>query len=173
MIALDSIERESWPESLRPFAESTIKQIEISFAGAQLAKLRSDAKIRRRQRIYTGVVDGRRAWRHMKVILADGHIGELVTARRGAALVMWRDEFAVKQDKIGACRTDELRRYKLPAAMALGRLKRGRRERVSEAKKRAARRNGSRPVRPGSRPRGRPRPNAAAPSLRTAVLKQA
>lgn len=157
MIALDSIERDRWPESLRPLAEVTTRQIEISSAGEQLARLRPDARTRRRQRIYTGAIDGRRAWRGMKVILSDGHIGELVTVRRGAALVMWRDEFAVKPDKIGACRTGELRRYKLPAAVALGGRKRGVKERPSARKAKAARINGCAPPRPGSRPRGRPR----------------
>jgi hypothetical protein len=142
--------RRFWPASRQ-------RQIEISFAGAQLAKLRRDAKARRRQRIYTGPIDGRRGWRGMIVILTDGHIGELVMARRGAALIMWRDEFAVEPDKIGACRTDELRRYKLPAAVALGRCKRGVTERPSAKKARAARINGHSPPRPGSRPRERPK----------------
>jgi hypothetical protein len=160
MIALDGIERDNWPEALKPFAQAAHQQIEISFAAAQLAKLRRDAKTRRRQRAYTGVIDGKRGWRRMKVILADGHIGELVMARRGAALVTWRDEFAVKPDKIGACGTDELRRYRLPAAVLLGGCKRGVKERSSTRKAKAARINGCVPPRPGSRPRGRPRATA-------------
>jgi hypothetical protein len=46
---------------------------------------------------------------------------------------------------------------KRPEAVLLGARKRGKRERPSEAKQAAARRNGASPVRPGSRPRGRPR----------------
>jgi len=157
MIALDSIERDAWPESLRPLAEANKRQIDLSFAGEQLAKLRRDARTRRRQRIYTGVIDGKRAWRHMKVVLADGHIAELFMARRGAAVVTWVDQFSVRPNKIGACRTDELRRFKLPAAVALGGCKRGVKERQSAKKARCARINGCRPVRPSSRPRGRPR----------------
>lgn len=43
---------------------------------------------------------------------------------------------------------------KNPHAQALGRLGKGK---TSEAKKAAARRNGTAPVKPGSKPRGRPR----------------
>jgi hypothetical protein len=93
----------------------------------------------------------------MKVVLADGHIAELFMARRGAAVVTWVDQFSVRPNKIGACRTDELRRFKLPAAVALGGCKRGVKERQSAKKARCARINGCRPVRPSSRPRGRPR----------------
>ena len=157
MIALDSIERDAWPESLKPFARAINLKIETSFAGATLARLRRDASIRRRQRVYTGVISGRRAWRHMKVVLADAYIGEVLMARRGAAMVMWRDEFAVKPDKIGACATNELRPFKLPAAVLLGALKKGVKEKPSQRKACAARNNGCKPPRPGSRPRGRPR----------------
>lgn len=157
MITLDSIERDRWPEALRPFAESAKRQVDINLAAVQLARRRPNAKARRRQRIYTGVVDGRRAWRHMQVILTDGRIAELFMARRGAAVVTWVDEFAVRPNKIGACRTDEVRRYKLPAAVALGVCKRGVKEHQSAKKAKAARINGCAPPRPGSRPRGRPR----------------
>ena len=162
MIDLSVTARYDWPESLRPLFEATKHQIEVSLAGAQLAKLRRDAKARRRQRIYTGVVGRRRAWRHMQVVLADGRIAELLVARRGAAMVAWQDDFAIKPERVGGCRTDDLRRYKVPAAVILGGLKKGRKERPSAKKGRCARGNGCRPVRPGSRPRGRPRAQPAA-----------
>src|SRR5260370_40151446 len=108
MIALDGIDRDQWPESLRPFAEEAKRQAEISLAGTQLARLRTGAKTRRQQRVYTGVVDGRRAWRGMKVVLAEGQIGALITAQRGFAIVSWRDEFSVSPVKMGACRIEEL-----------------------------------------------------------------
>jgi len=47
--------------------------------------------------------------------------------------------------------------YPLPEAVLLGSLKRGKWERASTAKAAASRRNGAMPVKPGSRPRGRPR----------------
>ena len=159
MIILNAFTREDWPESLRPLIRAAERRREISVGGAQLAKLRRAARTIRRQRIYTGVVGGRRAWRHMKVILADGRIAELFMAKRGVAVVTWMDEFAVRPNKIGACRTDELRPFKLPSAVLLGSLKRGIIEKPSLRKAKAAQinGNGSAPVREGSRPRGRPK----------------
>jgi len=49
-----------------------------------------------------------------------------------------------------------LRRYRLPEAVLLGHLKRGKKERASAVKAASSRRNGAMPVRPGSRGRGRP-----------------
>jgi hypothetical protein len=157
MIELDTIDETSWPESLKPQIKATKQRVEVSVAATQLRKLRCDAKARRRQRVYTGRVGRRRAWRGMKVILPDGHIGELLLARRGAALVRWRDEFSISPDKMGGCRTDELRPFKLPSAVLLGSRKKGVVEKPSERKAMAVRLNGSCPPRPGSRPRGRPR----------------
>jgi hypothetical protein len=50
-----------------------------------------------------------------------------------------------------------IRRFKNPAAVLLGSRKRGIKERPSVTKASAARHNGNLPVRPGSRPRGRPK----------------
>jgi hypothetical protein len=157
MIDLNDIARDEWPEPLLPLIRATKQEMDTSAAASELAMLRRDAKARRRQRVYTGRIGRRRGWRGMKLLLADGHIGELLMARRGAALVLWRDEFAIKPDRIGACKTGELRRFKLPSAVLLGSLKRGTIERPSARKTRAARINSHAPPRPGSRPKGRPR----------------
>jgi hypothetical protein len=72
---------------------------------------------------------------------------------------MREDNLAVNPNRVAACRTEELRQYRLPAAVLLGSLKRGAKERQSIKKARAARLNGFAPPQPGSRPRGRPRIN--------------
>jgi hypothetical protein len=156
MIDLNVYSTAQWPASLHPLIEAARLKSEKSFAGAELAKLRRDAKTRHRQRVYTGVIGNQRAWRNMKVILPDGSIGTVYFARRGAAVVLWRDELALKPDKVGACKTAELRRYKCPAAVILGACKHGVKERPSAQKAKAARINGCCPPRPGNRPRGRP-----------------
>ena len=57
----------------------------------------------------------------------------------------------------GVCGADDLNIYRLPAAIELGKSKRGVRERPSARKGIASRINGCAPPRPGSRPRGRAR----------------
>src|SRR5208282_3107264 len=129
---------------------------DISLAGAQLARLRWEGTPRR-NRVYTGRVNGRRGWRGMWVILLNGCVGELLFAKRGAAAIRWRDEFSLRPDQYGACNANELKPFKSPAAVMLGSRKSGVKERPSAKKARSARLNGPRPPRPGSRPRGRPR----------------
>lgn len=90
-------------------------------------------------------------------VVVNGQVAELLFAKRGAAAIRWRDELSLRPEQYGACRTTELRPFKNPAAVLFGSLKRGVRERPSAKKARAARCNGSRPPRAGSRPRGRPR----------------
>ncbi len=155
MIALNDVRLESVPESLREIIASGRTKADISTAASQLAKLRSEARNRPR-RIFTGRIGRKRGWRGMKVVLPGGHIGELIKARRGAAFVVWRDEFALNPNQHGALWVADLKRFKVPAAVVLGSRKRGVKEQPSAKKASAARINGRCPPRSGSRPRGRP-----------------
>src|SRR5947207_1058122 len=156
MGALIDIRTEAIPERLRAALASAQNKSDISTAASQLAKMKRLNRPRR-WRVYTGRVGRKRGWRGMKVVLPDGQIGELVTARRGAAFVVWRDEFALNPEQHAALWVEDLRRFKSPAAVLLGSLKKGVVEKPSARKAQIVRLNGSRPVRPGSRPRGRPR----------------
>ena len=151
------------PELARTLVVSAQTKSDLSIAGSMLAKHRHESKTQP-QKVYTGRVFGRRARRGMLVVLPCGRlIGRLVLAWRGVAAVVYRDEFAVRPDQVGYFRTDELRPFKNPAAALLGSRKRGVKEKTSSAKQSAARRNGRLPVRPGSRPRGRPRKRTVSP----------
>ena len=161
MVNLNDLRIEKLPEHLKALAASGQRQADISLAAGQLVRLRHEAQTRP-PRVYTGRVFGRRAWRGMPVILPTGRVGALYKAMRGAAVVTWRDEFALRPDQHVALDVAELQRFKLPAAVVLGRLKAGRQEKPSKVKARACRRNGHQPPRQGSRPRGRPRGNQAA-----------
>ena len=120
----------------------------------------------------TGVVHGRRRRRGQQLIFNDGIVGELCFAHRGRILVycptLWVKKFVVTDFMAAqrdfynklihfAAREQDVRIYKQPEAVLLGAQKRGKKELKSEAKAAAARANGCRPPRPGSRPRGRPR----------------
>ena len=61
MIILDGIERDQWTESLKPLIAAAKRQVDVSLAGVQLARLRVGAKTRRQQRVNTGVIAGKRA----------------------------------------------------------------------------------------------------------------
>jgi hypothetical protein len=161
MVSLNDIRLDDLPEQLRALAACAQEQADISLAAAQLGMLRHEARTRQ-PRVYTGRVFDRRAWRGMRVILPNGQIGSLYRAVRGAAVVSWRDEFALRPDQHVAVGTEELQPFKIPAAVILGGAKQGIRERPSARKAEVARRNGRAPVRPGSRSRGRPRKHQAA-----------
>ena len=109
-----------------------------------------------RRRIYTGAVGGRRIEKGHLVRLPDGRFGRVQGAARGKALVWIDDPNAIGGYCELVANTDDLIIHRDPAARLLGGLKRGSRERVSPKKIEAVRRNGSRPVRPGHRRRGRP-----------------
>lgn len=157
MITLDDLRLEQVPESLRELALAGQREADLSLAAAQLAELKHQSKTRP-PKIFTGrVFDARRSWRGQRVVLPTGHIGVLHLARRGAAIVKWRDDFALRPERHLVLSTAELKPFKLAAAAILGRAKRGVRERPSLRKGQAARLNGAAPPRPGSRPRGRPR----------------
>ena len=140
---------------VKAMCQSAQQAAQISIAGEKLQQLRIEAKTRA-ARLYTGYLGHRRAWFGQPVVLPGNIVGKLISVYRGLAAVAWHDPFSVQANRVNSFETETIRPYKNPAAIVLGRLKRGRKERESEAKKRAARRNGSRPVRPGSCLRGRP-----------------
>lgn len=165
MITLDDLRLEQVPESLRELALAGQREADLSLAAAQLAERKHQSKTRP-PKIFTGrVFDGHRSWRGQRVVLPTGHLGVLYRALRGAAIVNWRDEFALRPDRHVVLGTGELTPFKLPAATILGHAKRGVREAKSARKARAARANGAAPPRLGSRPRGRPRKQAPPSSV--------
>lgn len=121
-----------------------------------LAKVKFNGR-RKVKRFWTGFIDGRRCWRGRLVVLPDGEIVQLKQAQRGFTCVR-TNEFSSEGYFIHRyLPASSVRLHKLPAAVILGRLKRGKIEKKSETKAKSCRINGRRPARPGSRPRGRPR----------------
>jgi hypothetical protein len=90
------------------------------------------------------------------VVLPNRAIGTILAIHRGRAAISWTDPFAVQPYKVTAIEVASIRPFRHPAGVALGKLKAGKREVPSPLKAAAARSNGCCPVRPGSRPRGRP-----------------
>lgn len=91
-----------------------------------------------------------------KVILPDGRVGVVYGAARGK-IIVWKDRVDPGCWPADVYAASVIRRFKNPAAVVLGGSKRGVKERPSEIKASTARQNGRRPVRAGSRPRGRPK----------------
>ena len=108
------------------------------------------------QRRWTGVVFGRRAWVGQPVVLPDKTVGWIKQAQAGLVCVRtcaFKPEIGAVHDYLAA---GELQPYRLPEAVLLGSLKKGAKEQKSAVKAASSRRNGSAPVKPGSRQRGRP-----------------
>lgn len=155
MVTLNEFRLQQVPEHLRPLAASIQREADITFAAAELARLPRRTKAKR---VYTGrLFFGRRARVGMRVLLPNGQTAELRRVVRGIATVSWHDEQSLRPTQYGALDIAELRKLRHPAATLLGGLKLGITERASRKKAEAARRNGRCPVRPGSRPRGRPK----------------
>jgi hypothetical protein len=153
MINLMALRTVGLPEAVKlAFAEAQ-KRAEIGIAAAALARLRGPERSRK---VFTGQIGPKRGWRGMPLVLPNGHVGRLICAWRGFAAVGWHDLFSVQPDRIDYFRVSELVRFKNPAAILIGSLKRGAVEQRTERKRRSCRRNGSCPPRAGSRPRGRP-----------------
>ena len=132
---------------------ATIKRRIASLkAGSRLAKHRWS-----RRKILTGYIQGQRYWRGRRVQLPDGVGAEVVIARRGKVLVFADRRASIVDTRFRAVNAGQLVVCKMPEAVLLGARKAGVRERPSERKRAACRCNGACPVRPGSRPRGRPR----------------
>lgn len=112
---------------------------------------------KRQRRRWTGWIGDEHFWRGRRVILPNGIVAEVYGVLRGQVLVTWPDAHWIEGIRRDVVPVDQLTVYKHPAAVVLGRLKRGCKESFSECKQITCRANGSRPVRPGHRPRGRPR----------------
>jgi hypothetical protein len=123
------------------------------------AAARTLARLPRNQpRKYTGWLGDRHCWRGQLVVLPDGEVAPLIWCNRGRVLLRnYRAMPFPDWLRWAARREHEVRPYKNPSAVLLGSRKLGVKERPSARKAEAARRNGKMPVRPGSRPRGRPR----------------
>ena len=123
------------------------------------------------RRRWTGVVfNGRRAWIGLPVVLPGGSPGWVKQALAGMVCVRTTVTDPLDgavHEYLGAA---ALKPYRLPEAVLLGSLKRGKQERKSAIKAAASRRNGAMPPKPGSRPRGRPRKSRQAPIQRIRTL---
>lgn len=134
--------------------------IELSRAASVLGRLRRGYRRNRRRskpRRWVGYLgDGSRAWFGQRVFLPNGTLGFVCAVLRGEVVARWDDPHSIEAVQFGLFQADEVRPYRLPAAVMMGQAKRGTKERSSERKAQAARRNGRMPTRPGRR-RGRPR----------------
>lgn len=114
---------------------------------------------------WTGWLNGHHLWRGRRVVLPDGRAVEVYCAVRGQVIVRWHDPYSVNPIRDAIFSSGDLTILKLPAAVALGRAKRGVRERPSVIKAITSRLNGRMPPRPGRQPRGRPRKPRLAGSM--------
>lgn len=125
-----------------------------SEAGRALAR-----RLRRVRKKWSGFLHGQRTWRGREIELPDGTPAFLYGALRGQAVWSFDPDRLLGGEgepfQWGVLPADLIRLRKNPHAQALGAMKRGVRERRSEAKRQAAIKNGRRPCRPG-RIRGRP-----------------
>ena len=135
-------------------------------AAALTSAAQTLARLPRKQRKkWSGYVDGRRIWRDQKIILLDGSVVYAFGALRGQ-VVYFRDlPREPEPGRWGAVNASQVKLWKNPAAVALGRRKSGVKERKSIWKLLAAWRNGRKPVRVGRRRRGRPAKKSIAPAL--------
>jgi hypothetical protein len=133
---------------------------ELSRAAAVLGGMRAGYRRNRgrsKPRRWTGfLAEGCRAWYGRRVLLPDGTVGSICAIIRGQAVARWDDPHCIEGARLGLFEAADLRPYRLPAAVALGKSKRGVKERPSKRKAQSARINGRMPTRPGRR-RGRPR----------------
>lgn len=117
---------------------------------------------KRVKRSWTGWLLGTHLWKGRPVWTPTGQLAQVVCALRGRVVVRWDDLKSIDGEAFQLFRADELRLYKMPAAVLLGRRKLGKREKPSVLKSAASRANGSRPCHPG-RMRGRPRRSGLMP----------
>jgi hypothetical protein len=140
-----------------PEGESTkTKSSALSHAGRALNALRIQARqMRSTGRKFTGRVFKQRARIGWAVILPDGAPGWIKMVQKGHACIrtaeVFEDTFLHVYLPVAL-----LRPYRSPEAAVLGRAKKGVIEHKSVTKAESCRRNGAMPVKPGSRPRGRP-----------------
>jgi hypothetical protein len=112
---------------------------------------------KRQRRRWTGWIGDEHFWRGRRVILPNGVVAEVYGIQRGQAAVRWTDPLWIEGVRHDVVPVDEMIVYKHPAAVVLGKLKCGCKEKLSQRKQITCRSNGARPVRAGHRARGRPR----------------
>ena len=133
-----------------------VLQVKLQSEIQSAAKSLGSSKKKRRS-AWTGCIQNKRVRKDQRVILPDGTLARVRGARRGKVICYWEDPFSISKKCFDIFKDTALRLYKDPAAVLLGSQKKGVTEKKSHAKSEAARKNGSKPPRPGSRPRGRPR----------------
>jgi len=139
---------------------SANSSVEISAAARALGSRTKQLFGNRRseRRVWTGFIQGKRCWKGRTVILPDGNVGRIKSVRRGNAIVLVTEQKeSVKTTIDKSFPAVSLRIWKDPAAVALGRRKRGRIERKSPKKLLSCQLNAAKPTRFGSKRRGRPR----------------
>ncbi len=112
---------------------------------------------KRQPKKWTGWLRDVHLWRGRKVVLPNGRVGGVYGSVRGQVIVRVEDPLSILGFVDRVYDADDLAVYKLPAAVELGRGKRGVKEQPSTLKAASSRVNGYAPARPGSPPRGRPR----------------
>jgi len=122
---------------------------------------------RHRKRRWSGWLDSNtRVWRGRRIILPSGELAHAYGCLRNNLVWSFHPERLLggfdEPLQWGVLPADCVRVYQDPNAKLLGGRKLGRTERSSFVKRQTARQNGSRPVRPGRRPRGRPRTGSKA-----------
>jgi hypothetical protein len=131
---------------------------------ASMAAHTLGARPRGRRKRWTGwLSDREHAWRGRKVVAPGSQVGHVVVALRGQVLVEWDDPFWIEGRRRAVYRADQIRVFKDPAAILLGSMKSGVREKPSARKRESCMHNGRRPCARGKR-RGRPpKPVKSAP----------
>jgi hypothetical protein len=135
---------------------ATLDRQMITEAARLLASLRTHPRQILGKGKWTGRLFGRRVPVGLPVTLPNGETGWVKRVLRGGACVKTAHIDPIDGPIHDYFWVEELRPYKLPQAIALGRRKRGKSERASVTKRASSRRNGSMPVKLGSRRRGRP-----------------
>jgi hypothetical protein len=138
-------------QSSDPIRQTAVKEL------ASMAASTLGAMPKREPKRWTGWIGKTHFWRGRRVVLRNGVVAEVFGVVRGLAAISWSDPHWIENVRHDVLPVDELIVYKTPAAVVLGKLKLGRKEEKSLCKQISCRLNGARPVRPGHRPRGRPR----------------
>lgn len=112
---------------------------------------------KKQRKKWSGWIGQDHFWRGRRVVLPDGHVAEVYGVVRQQVIARWHDPHSVDPVKVAVFNAGDVQAFKVPAAVALGRYKRGVRERRSALKAETSPINGCAPPKAGSRPRGRPR----------------
>jgi hypothetical protein len=144
-------------EDYRKLEADARQAIEVTDAASAMATRRwHDPPLPKAARVWTGVLAGKRAWQGQPVILTDKSIGYIYSIQRGWAFFWKASPFVIGERENFIVRVEQIKPYRLPSAVRLGRCKRGVKEQPSASKQFTCRANGARPCHPGKR-RGRPR----------------